>query len=379
MADVHLYRTDSLREDGRSLLYYDPVAPGQDPPRRGTASADEIEQLARGPEMRFNPLLGDYTICAGFRMDRPQLPPQDKCPLCVGGYEAPEDYSVIVFDNRFPSLVLDPAEGIPGPHPPTEVLPAAGKCEVVCYTPDHTKSLSSMSVDHVYLLVHAWCDRYAELVALDPVKMVLIFENRGEAVGVTLHHPHGQIYAMPVVPPRVQLEKDNARRAQAEGRCLFCDVVEGEKRSGARVLAETDRFLTAIPFFARYPYELHIYAKRHGVRSMLDFEEAEKRELAAHISLCCAKYDALFGEPMPYMMVFHQLHEEAEGYHFHVEFYPVARAKGKLKFAASSETGGGLWLNDAYPERTIEDLRRVGPPEPVLPTVALTAFTRRKA
>lgn len=379
MADLHLYRTDSLREDGRSLIYYDPVVPGADPPHRGTVALEDVRPVELGPEMRYNPLLGDYTICAGFRMDRPFLPASDKCPLCVGGYEAPEDYSVMVFDNRFPSVVLEPAPPKPGPHPPTEVLPGVGKCEVVCYSPEHAGSLSTMPVDQVYLLVNAWCDRYAELTSIDAIRMVLIFESRGVPVGVTLHHPHGQIYALSIVPPRVRTEKDNAFRAQAEGRCLFCDIVAGEQASAVRILAETERFLTVIPFAARYPYELHVYAKRHGCRSMLDFDETDRRELAGHLQLVSAKYDALFGEPMPSMMVFHQLHEEAEGYHFHVEFYPVMRAKGKLKYAASSETGGGLWLNDAYPERTIEDLRKTAPFELTLPSANIVGFTHRKA
>ncbi len=376
MSELHLYRTDSLRSDGRSILYYDPVPPGGAPPVHRSERPDPEEVLERGPEMRYNPLLDDYTVCAGFRMDRPQLPPRDDCPLCVGGYEAPEEYSVMVFDNRFPSLVLDPAPPTAGADPVTEVRPGVGKCEVVCYTPDHNRALADMPVDQIHNLVYAWCDRFADLTALDPIESVLIFENRGEAVGVTLHHPHGQIYALPIVPPRLLAEKRSARRAHDEGRCVFCDVIEGEKRSGIRVLAETDRFLAAIPYFARLPHEVHVYAKRHGCRSMLDFEAEEKRELAGMLSLVCSKYDAVFAQPMPYMMLFHQLATANEGFHFHAEFYPMQRAATKLKYAASVETGGGLWLNDSYPERMIETLRAVGPQEVVLPSDTILGMRR---
>jgi len=368
-----IHRTDAFREDGRVLRYYDPLPVGESPPARGSATPDPAKLDPRGPEMRYNPLLDDYTVCAGFRMFRPLLPKSDDCPLCVGGFEAPEDYSVIAFDNRFPSLVLDPAPPNPGPEPPTEVLPGVGACEVVCYTPEHTLSLSDMPADQILFLTYAWCDRYEELVGHDRIRAVMIFENRGEAVGVTLHHPHGQIYALSVVPPRILAEKRSAERAQADGRCVFCDIIAGERRSAVRALWESARFLAAIPFFARYPYEVHIYSKRHGCASMLAFDAEDKRELAGLLRFVAAKYDALFGAPMPYMMVFHQLHEECDGYHFHVEFYPVRRSAAALKYAASVETGAGLWLNDAYPERTIEDLREAGPPEPEFPAAVVSA------
>jgi UDPglucose--hexose-1-phosphate uridylyltransferase len=236
-----------------------------------------------------------------------------------------------------------------------------------------------MSPDQVLVLVHAWTDRMEELSALADIRAVLIFENRGVEVGVTLHHPHGQLYAFDLVPPRLASERENARAAHGEGRCLFCEIVEGEVRSGVRVLWESERFLAAVPFFARYPYEVHVYARRHGCASLLDFDEGDRRELAGLLRYVAAKYDAYCEgceSPMPYMMVCHQLHEENAGFHFHVEFYPVRRSPTKLKYAASVETGGGLWLCDAYPERSVEDLRRVGPTEPALPTARVVARSR---
>ncbi|MBD3173998.1 MAG: galactose-1-phosphate uridylyltransferase [Armatimonadia bacterium] len=364
MPEIKVYRSDVLRTDARTLRYYDPVAVGEGPPRREAEGPAEGTTMSRGPEMRYNPLLGDYTVCAGFRMDRPQLPPSDKCPLCVGGYEAPQPYSVTVFDNRFPSMVMDPAPPDPGPHPPTDVRPAVGKCEVICYSPEHDNCLASLDPEQLHVLTHAWCDRFVELSAHPAIECVLIFENRGEDVGVTLHHPHGQLYAFSLVPPRVLAEKQNAERASSEGRCIFCDVIEGEKRSGARILHESSRYLAVMPFYARLPYEIHIYAKDHSKPSMAEMDAEDKRELAAMLGLVTGKYEALFEGPMQYMMLFHQL-RACEGYHFHVEFYPMRRSETKLKYAASVETGGGLWLNDAYPEQTIEHLRAAGPSEPV--------------
>lgn len=377
MNHTTVYRTDVLRSDGRTLRYYDPVPTGQAPCERRSEPLTQVTPMKRGPEMRYNPLLDDYTVCAGFRMDRPQLPPSDLCPLCVGGYEAPEAYSVIAFDNRFPSLVLDPAPPDPGPHPPTEVRPGVGQCEVICYTPEHSNCLAGLHVDQLHILTHAWSDRFCELSNHPLIESVLIFENRGEDVGVTLHHPHGQLYAFSLVPPRVLAEKGNAERARAEGRCVFCDVIGGELRSGVRILHESERYLAVMPFYARFPYEIHIYHKRHDRPSMAEFDAEDLRELAGLLGFVTAKYEALFDSPMQYMMLFHQL-AGLEGYHFHVEFYPIRRAPTKLKYAASVETGGGLWLNDAYPEQTIEALRRCGPPEPVYSAITVEGVERRR-
>jgi UDPglucose--hexose-1-phosphate uridylyltransferase len=375
VSHIIVHRSDVLRSDGRTLRYYDPVPVGQDPPARRSEPQDQVAPMRRGPEMRYNPLLDDYTVCAGFRMDRPQLPPSDLCPLCVGGYEAPEPYSVIAFDNRFPSLVLNPAPPDPGPDAPTEVRPGVGQCEVICYSPEHRNCLAGLDPDQLHVLTYAWRDRFQELSAHPSIECVLIFENRGEDVGVTLHHPHGQLYAFSLVPPRVLAEKRSAERARGEGRCVFCEVIEGELRSGARVLHESERYLAVMPFYARLPYEIHIYHKDHARPSMAEFDAVDLRDLSGMLGFVTAKYEALFESPMQYMMLFHQL-AGLEGFHFHVEFYPIRRAATKLKYAASVETGGGLWLNDAYPEQTILTLREVGPAAPVYAERAIEGVER---
>jgi len=234
-------------------------------------------------ELRWNPLLGEWVATATHRQDRTFLPPADYCPLCPtrpGGFPtevAERTYDIAVFENRFPSLKSDPPEpAIEG----TElypVRPGRGVCEVVLYTPNHTSTLASEPVEQIYKLTQVWTDRFRELGALPFVDYVFVFENKGEAIGVTLHHPHGQIYAYPFVPPRVarELAQSRAHRG-ATGRCLVCDIVAEEKRDGRRVVAENESFVAYVPFFARYPYEVHVASTRH-LQALTDMRDEELR------------------------------------------------------------------------------------------------------
>lgn len=317
-------------------------------------------------ELRWNPLLGEWVVTATHRQERTFLPPADFCPLCPtrpGGFEteipAPS-YEIVVFENRFPSLQPSP------PAPAVEgtdlyhVAPATGVCEVVVYTPDHFSTLAAQPVERIEQLVAVWTDRFRELGALDFVRYVFIFENRGEEIGVTLHHPHGQIYAYPFIPPRIarELEMSAAHRART-GRCLVCDIVAEERRDGRRIVVENEAFVAAVPFFARWPYETHIYARRH-IQSLLDLERGEGRALAAILKQTLIAFDRVFERPFPYIMVFHQRPTD-EGdhshYHFHIEFYPPLRTATKLKFLAGSEAGAGTFINDALAEETAAALR----------------------
>ncbi len=296
------------------------------------------------------------------------MPPPDHCPLCPtkpGGFptEVPEPtYDIVVFENRFPSLRPDP------PTPAVEgtelypVRPAQGVCEVVLYTPNHKSTLADEPVAQIYKLVQVWTDRFRELSALPFVKCVFIFENKGEAIGVTLHHPHGQIYAYPFVPPRIQKELDESfAHRERTGQCLLCDILAEEKRDGRRVVIENGSFAAYIPFFARWPYEVHITPKRH-VQALTDFEELEQQELAVTLKQLLAAYDRLFNLSFPYMMVLHQRPSDGgpyDHYHFHVEFYPPLRTATKLKYLAGSETGAGMFINDTLAEEKAAELRSV--------------------
>jgi UDPglucose--hexose-1-phosphate uridylyltransferase len=324
-------------------------------------------------ELRWNPLLGEWLATATDRQERTFLPPPDFCPLCPtkeGGFptEVPEsDYDIAVFLNRFPSFA-------PNPPPPAvaaselyPVQPGQGVCEVVLYSPHHTSTLAEEPLEQIDKLVRVWTDRYAALGALPYVKYVFIFENKGEAIGVTLHHPHGQIYAYPFIPPRVgrELEQSLAHMEQS-GRCLLCDVVAEERRDGRRIVAENSSFLAVIPFFARWPYEVHIYSLQH-MQALTDFNRTQQRNLASMLKMVLVAFDKLFGISFPYMMVLHQRPTDGgvyDYYHFHIEFYPPLRTAGKLKYLAGSETGAGMFINDTLAEDKAVELRaHIQPPE----------------
>ena len=221
-------------------------------------------------ELRWHPLLREWVITSTERQDRTFLPPKDYCPLDphhAGGAptEIPEpSYRIVSFLNKFPSLRPNP------PVPAVEgtdlypVEPARGVCEVIVYTPDHDSTLAQRSVDEIEELVYVWRDRYQELSRLDYIQYVYIFENKGEAIGVTLNHPHGQLYAFPFIPPRLERELSSVEQHREKtGRCLLCDVVAAERADGRRLVLEGEHFYAGIPFYARYPYEVHIWAARH--------------------------------------------------------------------------------------------------------------------
>ncbi|HEX8708949.1 MAG TPA: galactose-1-phosphate uridylyltransferase [Pyrinomonadaceae bacterium] len=322
-------------------------------------------------ELRWNPLLGEWLATATNRQERTFLPPADFCPLCPtkeGGFptEVPESsYDMVVFENRFPSLRPDPpapAVEASGLYP---VRPARGVCEVLLYSANHNSTLAGEPVEQLYKLVQVWADRFAELGALDFVNYVFEFENKGEAIGVTIHHPHGQIYAYPFIPPRIERELEQSRaHTRATGRCLLCDIIAEERQDGRRIVAGNGSFVAYVPFFARYPYEVHIASVRH-LQALTDLGRAEQRELAALLKTVLAAYDRLFDISFPYMMVLHQRPSDGgsyDYYHFHIEFYPPLRTATKLKYLAGSETGAGMFINDTLAEEKAAELRaRVAP------------------
>lgn len=322
-------------------------------------------------ELRFNPLLGEWVATATHRQERTFLPPPDFCPLCPtqnGGFptEVPEpDYDIVAFENRFPSLKKEPeppAIDSTGIYP---ARPSEGVCEVILYSPNHKTTLAIEPVEQIYKLILVWRHRFSELGALDFVKYVFIFENKGEAVGVTLHHPHGQIYAYPFIPPVIEKELNQSREYKSEkGSCLLCDILAEEKRFEKRIVVENDSFAAYIPFFARYPYELHISPKRH-LQALTDFNEREGRDLAEILKQILAAFDALFNISFPYIMVIHQCPTDGDDYdfyHFHIEFYPPLRTATKLKFLAGSEAGAGMFINDTLPETKAAELRALVKP-----------------
>lgn len=296
------------------------------------------------------------------------MPPADYCPICPtapGGFptEVPAtDYEYVVFENKFPSFKPNPPEpAVEG----SELFPvrhAQGICEVVLYSPVHNTTLAERSVLEIERLVRVWTDRYLELGKRSEIEYVFIFENKGESIGVTLHHPHGQLYAFSYIPPKIERElQSQAQHHSKTGHCLHCDVLAEEIKDGRRIVAENEHFIAIIPFYARYPYEVHLYAKGH-IPSLAEFTPEMRTNFAHLLKTLMLKYDGLFGFSLPYMMVMHQQPTDGKdhpGCHFHVEFYPPNRTAQKLKYLAGCESGAGTYINDTLPEEKAAELRAV--------------------
>ncbi|WP_206921913.1 galactose-1-phosphate uridylyltransferase [Alicyclobacillus suci] len=338
-------------------------------------------------ELRFNPLLRDWTMVASNRQKRPNMPKGD-CPFCPGSGKVPDHYDVYKYDNDFPALSPTPPEPDEVATGLYQTAPSYGKCEVILYSPDHHATLPQLPVSHIRKLVDLWADRFQALSQDNRHKYILIFENRGPEVGVTMPHPHGQIYAYPYVPQKLRVELESCRDHHAQtGHCLICDINHEEASFAERMLIETDAFVSYIPFFTDYPYGAFISSKAHQ-SNILDFTDAERDDLAKILKLVTAGMDALFDREFPYMMVLHQspvnlpngldapgfaapvqvASEDGEKsvesevdtfYHFHIEFYPPLRAKDKLKYLASSETGAWAPCNPLAVEDTARVLREV--------------------
>jgi UDPglucose--hexose-1-phosphate uridylyltransferase len=319
-------------------------------------------------QLRWDPTLKEWVAYATHRQDRTFLPPAEYCPLDPtkpGGFptEVPrESYDIVVFENRWPSFAPDASEPEEMGSPLTPTAPGRGICEVVLYSDDHYGTLAGMSEERIRNLIEVWADRYGELGSVDFVEYVFIFENKGEAIGVTLHHPHGQIYAYPFIPPRPKKELEAAReyRTENEHRCLHCDLLSQEHEDGRRLVAKGEHFTAFVPFYAHFPYEAHVYARRCAP-SIADLSGEERRDLARLLKRLLVGYDGLFGFSLPYMMVMHQAPTDGGDYegvaHFHIEFYPPNRTADKLKYLAGSETGAGAYVMDALPEQTAGRLR----------------------
>lgn len=313
-------------------------------------------------------MLGQWVITATHRQNRTFLPPADFCPLCPtrpGAFptEVPrEDYEIVVFENLFPSLRADPGDPAVEGEEFSPVRPAQGVCEVVLYSPDHNSTLADAPVRQIDRLVRVWEDRYRELGALDYVDYVHIFENKGKEIGVTILHPHGQIYAYPFVPPRMLSRRENFDRWLREnGSCLLCDVLAREMEDERRLVASNEYFAAYVPFYARYPYEVHILPLDHAVR-LGRMEREQVRSLALILKTVMVKYDRLWGFSMPYIMnLFPEPTDGREdpGWHFHIEFYPPYRTAQKLKYLAGAESGADAFINDTLPETTAAELRAV--------------------
>ncbi|MFE8017014.1 galactose-1-phosphate uridylyltransferase [Streptomyces antibioticus] len=347
-------KTSTRLADGRELIYYDQ----RDDSVRDAVDRRPLDRTVTTSEVRRDPLLGDSVAIASHRQGRTYHPPADECPLCPSQgdrlSEIPDSsYDVVVFENRFPSLAGD-----------------SGRCEVVCFTSDHDASFADLTEAQARLVLDAWTDRTSELSHLPSVDQVFCFENRGAEIGVTLGHPHGQIYAYPFTTPRtaLMLRSLAAHKEATGGENLFDAVLEREL-AGERVVLESEHWAAFVPWAAHWPYEVHLYPKRR-VPDLLGLDEAARTEFPQVYLELLRRFDRIFGEgepPTPYIAAWHQAPfrlEEFEGvnrddFALHLELFTVRRTSGKLKFLAGSESGMSVFINDVPPERAAERLREV--------------------
>lgn len=315
-------------------------------------------------ELRWNPISMEWVIMATERQERPVFP-EGYCPFDPGASEyVPMGYDILAIPNRYPSLQREPPDPFSKADDFFRVAPARGICEIVLYSPNHDTALEDEPVHHIKRVIDLWQDQYLRLGEEPFVKYVFVFENRGDVIGVTLPHPHGQIYAYPYIPAFVERRLEGSRRFYLEkGRCLFCETIAREKEaSPSRIVVENEDLVALVPFWAKWSYEVDIYPKRH-LRGLDELREAEKKSLARTLKTVLLKYDGLFGFRLPFIMAMHQRPtdgaEEYDHCHLSIEFYPPHRSRDQLKYLAGSETGAGAHINVTSPEAAAEELRGV--------------------
>ena len=274
----------------------------------------------------------------------------------------PDDYDVHLYPNDFPAFSFEnpPFSPKPGLFKTTG---ARGACDVVLYSPNHRLLPSQLPVEQWRKVIDLWAKRTVELFGNPDVHYVSVFENTGVAIGVTMPHPHGQIYAFPFVPPLDQRELDSASlHYREQSACLYCGILAAELKDGRRLVASNDSFVAFLPFFGRFPSEMQISARRH-VAALRELSEAERDDLASLLKMVRQKYDNLYGFPMPLIMLVRQRPAMGEHpyFHLHIDFLPIQRSATKLKYLASVESGNGTFLNDTRPEEQAALLREAEP------------------
>ncbi len=330
-------------------------------------------------EERWHPLRREWVVVSSGRSNRPwhgetvgtardPLPAyQPECYLCPGntrvsGATNPDYASVFVFDNDHPCVSPDAPEVVQHEAGIYHRRRADGVARVVCYTSRHDLTLAEMPRERIVRLLETLQAQYVELGARPEVNHVLMFENKGEVVGVSNPHPHCQIYATNFVFRTIEVEVAAAAEHFAQhGRSLLSDIIAAEEADGRRVLAQRERALSFVPWFARYPYETYV-APRSAHASLADLSREEIDDLAETLRLTLVRMDNLWRMPFPYVMVFHQAPTDGNphpGFHFHIQIHPPLRKPGLLKYLAGPEIGGGNFLNDTDPDEKAAELRAV--------------------
>lgn len=390
MAEHPLQITSTHLADGRELIYFDddPDVLSGRVTRELTDHRDLPESVTES-EMRRDPLTGEWITYAAHRNNRTFMPPANENPLAPttpGNLpsEVPaSDYDVVVFENRFPSFSTriampdDPAD-YPWTVDGEEIFPrrpASARCEVICFTPDSTVSLKDLPLSRIRTVVEAWTHRTAALFEVDGVLQVAPFENRGEEIGVTLQHPHGQIYSYPFLPPRTRSILRNARdHRKRTGRDLFEDLLAAEKRAGERIVLTTDHFTVFVPAGAKWPLEIMVMPNR-AVGDFTELTEDEREALPGLLKPLFTAIDHYFDgvEKTPYIAAWNQVPVQSrltgddeslrgEG-RLHLQVFSLMRSPNRMKFLAGSESAFGAWISDTTPETIADRMREIWPDE----------------
>ena len=328
-------------------------------------------------EERWHPLREEWVIIAAHRQDRPwsggtithdgedlpeYLPDCYLCPgnLRVSGAHNDNYTDTFVFDNDHPSVGFDAPTAVEDPPGIYRNQPARGVARVVCYSPNHSLALGELEPRQIENLLSVWQEQYRALGQIPEIKHVLIFENKGEAVGVSNPHPHCQIYATNFVFKTIENEaRVSAKYLKENGRVLFQDVLESEIEDGKRVICENESAIAFIPYFARYAYEVFV-APKATRPSIAALTSEELCDFSTVLKQVLVKFDNLWHMPFPYVMPLHQAPTDAgdyPGFHFHIEFHPPLRRPNLLKYLAGPEIGGGNFLSDTSPEEKAAELR----------------------
>lgn len=360
--------------DGRDILFFQDADSPSAPIAKDLRPA---EARPAGGQLRFDLLTGQWVAVATHRQSRTHLPVAAECPLCPSSPGRPTeipvaDYEVVVFENRFPSLgpalgavSLDPSQDFAEAASESALTaPAYGRCEVVVFSSEHNGSFADLDPARARTVIDAWANRTSELSAQEGIEQVFVFENRGEEIGVTMNHPHGQIYAYPFVTPHTVLTTARAAQHHREtGRTLMGDILDYERSSVERMVLESAHFSAFVPYAARWPVEVHIVPHRQ-VLGIDELDDAERDDLARIYPEVLRRIDGLYPTPTPYIAAWHQApvnSENRDAEWMHLEITSPRRAENKLKFLAGSEAAMGAFVGDVSAEETAERLRAVTP------------------
>lgn len=353
-------RISARLADDREIIYFD----ADDSADRRLVDPRDLAPVSSQSQMRYDAVLDEWVAIASHRQTRTHLPRADECPLCPSTESRPTeipspDYDVVAFENRFPSFARNVTDVSTVDDSLTPAAPAVGRCEVVCFTSDHNSSFAALTPERVRLVMAAWVDRTEELSRHPDVRQVFCFENRGKEIGVTLDHPHGQIYGYPFVTPHTRRMLDSARRyRERTRRDLFADVLAAELDARVRVIGESEHWVAFVPAAARWPVEVHLYPRRK-VPDLPALSDAERDDFGPLYLDVLRRLDRIFDRPLPYIAAWHQapVHSDRDLAYLHLRLMSIQRAPGKLKYLAGSESAMGAFINDAVPEDIAERLR----------------------